>query len=284
MNLVFYLAVDIQESLPVVFDSYKKSDGKRKTIYGQTKSENGKPTGGFEIDYDGIEVEHILASACVPMNYDYTKINAKEINGSDTNKEKQVTRYLWDGGILHNTPIQPLIHQHKMFWDNYIGIEEQRRAVLNGDENQTTPELRTYIVDMWPKKTKDVPVNFDETKSRYYEIIYSDKTEFEERIMSLFDDYVGMTKSLINLAKEKGSTNSEIEKILMTPIESEFSVGVKRSYIDLIRGRFPVQIIRISRKDDPDDVADQAFDFSPRTINSLIKAGYDDAKKTLTQI
>ena len=93
-----------------------------------------------------------------------------------------------------------------------------------------------------------------------------------------------MTKSLINLAKEKGSTNSEIEKILMTPIESEFNVGVKRSYIDLIRGRFPIQIIRISRKDDPDDVADQAFDFSPRTIASLVKDGYDDAKKSLSQI
>jgi len=218
------------------------------------------------------------------MNYDYTKINAKEINGSDTNKEKQVTRYLWDGGILHNTPIQPLIHQHKMFWDNYIGIEEQRRAVLNGDENQTTPELRTYIVDMWAKKTKDVPVNFDETKSRYYEIMYSDKTEFEEKIMSIVNDYVGMTKSLLNLAIEKGTTNSEIEKILTTPIESEFRVGVSRSYIDLIRGKFPIQIIRISRKDDPDDVADQAFDFSPKTITSLIKDGYADAKKSISQI
>jgi len=278
------VAVDIQESLPVVFDSYKKSDGKRKTIYGQTKSENGKPKGGFVIDYDGIEVEHILASSCVPMNYDYTKINAKEINGSDTNNGKQVTRYLWDGGILHNTPIQPLIYSYKVFWDDYIGIEKQRKAVLNWDENQPSiPELRTYIVDMWAKITKDVPANYDETKSRYFEIMFSDKTEFEEKIMSIINDYVGMTKSLINLAKEKGSTNSEIEKILMTPIESEFRVGFKRSNIDLIRGKFPIKITRISRKDDSDDIADQAFDFSPKTIVSLIKDGYDDAKKSLSQ-
>ena len=102
--------------------------------------------------------------------------------------------------------------------------------------------------------------------------------------MSIVNDYVGMTKSLINLAKEKGSTSNEIEKILMTPIETEYRVGVKRSYIDLIRGRFPIKIIRISRKDDPDDVADQAFDFSPKTIASLVKDGYDDAKKSLSQI
>ena len=279
------VAVDVQESLAVVFDSYKKSDGKRKTIYGQTKSENGKAQGGFLIEYDGIEVEHILASACVPMNYDFTKINAKQINGSDTNNGKQVTRYLWDGGILHNTPIQPLIVLHKRFWDDYIGIEKQRKAVLSGDENQTDiPELYTYVVDMWAKKSKDVPVNYNETKSRYYEIMYSDKTEFEERIMSQINDYMRMTKSLISLAKEKGSTISEIEKILMTPIESEFRVGVKRSYIDLIRGRFPIKIIRVQRKEDPDDVADQAFDFSPKTLTSLIKDGYDDSKKALSQI
>jgi len=114
--------------------------------------------------------------------------------------------------------------------------------------------------------------------------MYSDKTEFEEKIMSVINNYVGMTKSLLNLAIEKGTTNSEIEKILMTPIESEFRVGVSRSYIDLIRGRFPVQIIRISRKDDPDDVADQAFDFSPKTITSLIKDGYADANKSISQI
>jgi len=279
------VAVDIQESLPVVFDSYKKSDGKRKTIYGQTKSDNGKPKGGFVIEYDGIEVEHILASANVPLNYDFTKINAKEINGSDINNGKEVTRYLWDGGILHNTPIQPLIVLHKKFWDDHIGIEKQRKAVLSGDENQTNiPELFTYVVDMWAKKSKEVPVNYNETKSRYYEIMYSDKTEFEEKIMSIVNDYVGMTKSLINLSKEKGTANSEIEKILMTPIESEFRVGVKRSYIDLIRGKFPVKIIRIQRKEDPDDVADQAFDFSPKTIASLIKDGYDDSKKSISHV
>jgi len=134
------------------------------------------------------------------------------------------------------------------------------------------------------KKSKDVPVNYNETKSRYYEIMYSDKTEFEERIMSQINDYMGMTKSLISLAKENGAPMSEIEKILMTPIESEFRIGVKRSYIDLIRGRFPIKIIRIQRKEDPDDVADQAFDFSPKTLTSLIKDGYDDSKKALSQI
>jgi len=279
------VAADVQEAVPVPFDSYKKSDGKRKTIYGQTKSENGNAHGGFLIEYDGIEVEHILASANVPINYDYTKINAKELNGTDTNKGKQVTRYLWDGGTLHNTPLLPLLYLHKRFWDDYIGIEKQRKAVLSGDENQTTiPKLYTYVVDLWAKKSKEVPVNYNDTQSRYYEIMYSDKTEFEERVTSVMNDYLTMTKSLISLAKEKGSTISEIEKILMAPIDSEFRVGVKRTYIDLIRGRFSMKILRIQREEDPDDTAHQAFDFSPKTIDSLVKAGYVDAKKALSPI
>ena len=274
------VAVDVQESLPVVFDSYKHANGKRETRYGQ-KSVNGKAVGGFLIEYEGVEVEHILASANVPINYDYTKITAKEISNTDPDKGKQVTRYMWDGGLLHNTPLLPLIVYHKGFWDRYIGIEKQREVVLEDDNTQQTqiPTLKTFIVDMWSKKSKKIPQTRNETKSRYYEIMYSDKTEYEERIMSVVDDYVQMSKKLIHLAKEKGATKSELEKILMSPIDTEFYVGVKRSYIDLIRGRFPMQIYRIQREDDPDDIADQAFDFSTKTIEKLIQEGYSDTEK-----
>ena len=41
------VSVDVQEALPVVFDSYPKPDGKRKSVYGQTLSEDGKAQGGY---------------------------------------------------------------------------------------------------------------------------------------------------------------------------------------------------------------------------------------------
>jgi predicted acylesterase/phospholipase RssA len=276
------VAVDVQESLPVVFDSYKQADGKRKTVYGQTKLKDGRAEGGFLIEYDGIEVEHILASANVPINYDYTKITANQINGVDS-KGKQVTRYLWDGGVLHNTPMVPLIYHHKKFWDNYIGIEKQRNAIFDGGPKNETqiPELRTFVVDMWAKKSKKVPETYNETKSRYYEIMFSDKTEYEERIMSILDDFVMLSKNLIGLAKQKGATKSDLEKILMPEIDTQFYAGVKRSYIDHIRGKFPMKIIRIQRSEDPDDIADQAFDFSLKTIKTLFHEGYEDTKKEI---
>jgi NTE family protein len=80
------MAVDIQECLPVIFDSYEKEDGTRKSVYGkyygsefdeQSKNHNSN-NGEFEhvIKYeDGIKSDFVLASSSVPVNYDYAKLN-----------------------------------------------------------------------------------------------------------------------------------------------------------------------------------------------------------------
>lgn len=280
------VAVDVQESLPVVFDSYKQADGKRKTLYGQTESEDGKAQGGFLIEYDGIEVEHILASASVPISYDFTKIAAKQITGTDPGMGKQVTRYLWDGGVLHNTPMLPLMYAHKRFWDHHIGIEKQRDAVFDGDKNNQAqiPELRIFIVDIWTKKSENVPETLNQNISRYLEIMYSDKTEFEEKVFSVFDDFITISKKLVELAKQKGATKSDLEKILMPHVDTGFYVGVKHSYIDHIRGKFPMKIKRIERSKDPDDVPGQALDFSLKTIEKLFQEGYEDTRKVIEKL
>jgi len=92
------VAADIQEASPVIFDSYEKEDGTRKSEYGgywriktnnhTTKSEDYE---GFEhvIRYDdGIKSDFVLASCSVPVNYDYTSINVE-------------TRELIDEGIYN---------------------------------------------------------------------------------------------------------------------------------------------------------------------------------------
>jgi NTE family protein len=62
------ISVDATEGIPVTFDSY-----------------------------EGIKVQHLMASASLPEFYEY-----EEIDG----------RKFWDGGILSNTPIRELIHAH----------------------------------------------------------------------------------------------------------------------------------------------------------------------------
>ena len=137
---------------------------------------------------------------------------------------------------------------------------------------------------MWAQKSSKIPKNYNDTQSRFKEIMYSDKTEFEEVIVNSINDHVALSKDLIKLAREKGATHDEIEKLMMTPIKSRFYHGIERSNIDLIRGKFPMKILRISRRDDPDDIAHQSFDFTPKTLEILEKEGYEDSRKSLDQL
>ena len=81
------VAVDVQELTPVVFDSYEKEDGTRKSEYGRygrvkfgQSEKDPENTEEFEhvIRYnDGIKSDFVLASCSVPVNYDYTKLNVE---------------------------------------------------------------------------------------------------------------------------------------------------------------------------------------------------------------
>ena len=67
------------EGVPVTFDSYTKEDGSRKSEYGKHIIENGNEI-GYEhiIRYDnGITADHVIASASVPINYDYTLLEVE---------------------------------------------------------------------------------------------------------------------------------------------------------------------------------------------------------------
>ena len=81
------VAVDVQELTPVVFNSYEKEDGTRKSEYGRygkVKSDRSEKDleniEGFEhvIKYDdGIKAEFVLASCSVPVSFDYTWLNVE---------------------------------------------------------------------------------------------------------------------------------------------------------------------------------------------------------------
>ena len=72
------VSVDVQEGETVTFDSYPKQDGLRKSEYGdyrEASGDNGKAGYGHIIRYDdGIKSNYVIASASVPINYDYAII------------------------------------------------------------------------------------------------------------------------------------------------------------------------------------------------------------------
>ena len=92
------VSVDVQEGSTVVFDSYEKEDGTRKTEYGRYGPEFARGPNdreGYEhvISHnDGIEVDFVLASGSVPVNYDYTKLGVEDSNVDMGSKVKTKNR------------------------------------------------------------------------------------------------------------------------------------------------------------------------------------------------
>jgi NTE family protein len=82
------VAIDIQEGVPVVFDSYEKEYGTRYSepefdnkLQQEHNDDNKNNKGMFKhvIRYDdGITSDFVLASCSVSVNYDYTKLNVQD--------------------------------------------------------------------------------------------------------------------------------------------------------------------------------------------------------------
>ena len=87
--------------------------------------------------HDGITSEHVIASASVPVNYDYTTLEVESYNDNTANYEKNI-RYFWDGGIMSNTPLTQLVRLHRLYWLKVKGLRD------------TVPKLDIGIVVLLP--------------------------------------------------------------------------------------------------------------------------------------
>jgi NTE family protein len=277
------VSVDVLEGAVVSFDSYPKADGGRRSEYGDyypaDKASGAKNNVGqyeYTINYDeGIVSNHAMASGSVPINYDYAKINADTLTiDSQGNKlAEKVERYFWDGGIASNTPLRELIQAHKDYWLN-----------RNGGDNLTVPDLDVYIVDVWPSKEKNLPIDHDGVIDRNYDLMLCDKTDYDEKVANIVSDYITIANDLIGLAKSKKIPKKEIDDILSRTAKSTHRSGLKRSYSDLIQGRFNINVKRIERTRNVDyDISNKLFDYSRDTIKQLREDGYYDAEKLLNR-
>jgi NTE family protein len=287
------ISVDVEEGETVTFDSYVKekgTDNTRRSEYGDYKpGVNGKK-GTYErtIKYDnGIMAEHIMASASVPEHYDYTLV-PKEYDYTKTEEEKSVdiqsndldnySRF-WDGGVLSNTPLRELIQSHQDYWTLVENIADSNSST------RSIPDLEVYIVDVWPSVDDyPVPYDLDGIRDRKNDLTYQDKTPYDEKVANIVSDYYNLTNSLMELARKKGATKTEINTILDMQSKSSHRTGVRRTYRDLVNKKFDItKVIRIERSVDKDDIANKWCDFSLGTITNLFNQGIKDALKTLAR-
>ena len=287
------VSVDVQEGSTVVFDSYEKEDGTLKTEYGHYGPEFARGPNdheGYEhvINHnDGIEVDFVLASGSVPVNYDYTKLGVEDFNhghgingGKENERQKEdgnsmitkKVRYFWDGGIIANTPLREAVIEHRRYWDSVRKSE--------------VPPLRAFIVNVHPIKQDSLPADYDALVDRKNDLTYHDRTLFDESMAILITDYVNIVNSLIKLAEDNKVKKALVDSILEQQADARnFSSGKHLKYTDLIKNMVSVeQVIRIERKNDAHTIANKTFDFSSTTIKSLIRDGYEETLEQETKI
>ena len=213
------VAVDVQELTPVVFDSYEKEDGTRKSEYGRygrvkfgRSEKDQENTEGFEhvIRYDdGIKAEFVLASCSVPVNYDYTRLNVEtrvlvgvgqgdNADTGDNNRPSSSSsngntslRSFWDGGLFTNTPLRQTVIAHREYWHKVRKLEEN------------IPRLRYGIINLHPAKQDYLPSDYDGVVDRKNDIIFHDRTAFDENVAVLLSDFIRLAKTLIKTSRRK---------------------------------------------------------------------------------
>jgi NTE family protein len=329
------MAIDVQEGKTVAFDSYpdtgkicricnedledpKKSDKEsnkdlvehvfqkhrsserhqkllRCSVYGNEKS------GKHAIFYDeGVDLEHILASASVPVNYNYTKLEATDYSYNDEGiitSSSSTSKYFWDGQYINNTPLRELINEHQRYWVGRIGrekLEGQLKAQVlspgKGEGEQVTykvPNLsEVYIVNLWPAVEKVVPQDHDGQLDRKNDVLFHDKTEYDEKVAEVVDDYIKLARKLIDdFTPNDPATRTQLWSFLQEEGSSKSrSHKNKRPYSHLLEGGFLIdRIMRIERADDPHSISEKWADYSYGTISGLFKQGQTDTVTKLRE-
>ena len=202
---------------------------------------------------------------------DYTEV---EDNNRPSSNVGNSLRFFWDGGLFANTPLRQTILAHRHYWHKVKKLEDN------------IPRLKFGIINLHPAKQEYVPYDYDSVVDRKNDIIYHDRTEFDEFVAVLVSDYAILAKSLIKLAEENGASKEALQKILKEKTKVLFlATGKHGKYDDLVKGRVDVDfVVRLERKNDSHTISNKTFDFSKTTIQQLIQDGYEETKEQMKEV
>jgi NTE family protein len=133
--------------------------------------------------------------------------------------------FFWDGGLLANTPLRQTYIAHRDYWQRVMKVEDD------------IPGLRFGIINLHPLKQEYLPSDYDGVVDRKNDIIYHDRTEFDENVGVLISDFMTLAQALVKLAKESGANKEAVQKILNEKTKGVFFVTRKQGrYEDLLKG------------------------------------------------
>ncbi len=152
-------------------------------------------------------------------------------------------KHYWDGGILSNSPLETVV------------------------ERCGSAGKQIYVIDLFPGKRSNLPQSLPEVMARRDEIQFSERIRSDLKTSKLIVEF----KKLVNdMAAEL--PDDVLEQMYHEP-----------RYIQMMGEETPMKIIRITRETTPDETTSGAYDFSEKSIQKLIKSGYEMAKKAIRQ-
>jgi hypothetical protein len=205
---------------------------------------------------------------------DNAVLNDNSSNRLTSNDNSTSLRYFWDGGLLANTPLRQTVLAHREFWHKVRKLEEN------------IPRLRYGIINLHPAKQDYLPSDYDGIVDRKNDIIFHDRTEFDENVAVLLSDFIRLAKTLIKLAEANGVSKEILQKTLQEETRAVYlATGKHWRFDDLIKANVDVDfVVRLERKNDSHTISNKTFDFSKTTIQQLIQNGYEETKEQLEEV
>lgn len=218
----------------------EKTEEKSKTrlIITSTDIQKGEPV-IFDNAYTDIDADKILAGA----SYPFYGIRWTEKDG----------KYLWDGSLLTNTPMLEVI-----------------RAAPTNDK-------LFYIVDVFPRKQKEIPRNMMEVWHRARDIIFMDKTDRNIEMLKVNEKSINLLKRMYKIINSNDAKIDETTKKKLEELDSEYNQITKK------HGAAITDVIRIGRKEEDLHYLLEDADFSKYRIKKLIKDGEKDAERVIME-
>ena len=302
------VAVDVAHGVPVVFDSYAKEDGSRKSEYGRYLEQNGKEI-GFEhvIRYDdGITADQVMASGCYPVNFDYTLLEVESYypdsgnNNNNVDNDSVLQRNENDSGSINTATSSPppssssdrdFSGQYRKgirrFWDGgmltntpltQLVLHHRRYWYRSRGLKDKVPTLVIAVINVHPTRQDEIPTDHDAVVSRNNDITFSDRSHREQEVLLLVSDYVDLVKDLIKIAKDNGVKEKLITDLLNKRTKYH-GIGLRpRLNKEIVEGVFDIEdVYRIERTFDENTISEKVYDFSVGTVQALQKSGYEDS-------
>jgi len=217
-----------------------KKDGKKRArlIITATDIQKGEPV-VFDTAYQDITVDQIIAS----IGYPFYGIRWSVAN----------ERYLWDGSLLTNTPLMEVF---------------KASPIKN---------KKLFIVDVFPRKQKEIPQNMLEVWHRARDIIFMDKTDKNIERLKINERSLNLLKKVYEILNSEEAKVDETTREKIKKLDHEY-FELTHKY-----GAAVTDVIRVGREEKDSHYMLEDADFSRYRIKKLISKGEKDAELVITR-